>query len=145
MREVAEGLWYIHSEGIVHGDLCGVRILIAGLSTSTTSMYQENILLDSTFQCQISGFGLTRHSTVTTSSILNFAAPELFVRSDKCDQPDLDMRTVQTDVYAFGCLYYTVGVSIYSVRFTLTLTHPDIFRCRTFSGNRAKTNSPACR
>ena len=28
MRDVAEGLWYIHSKGIVHGNLCGVRILI---------------------------------------------------------------------------------------------------------------------
>ena len=28
MREVAEGVQYIHSEGIVHGDLKGVRVLI---------------------------------------------------------------------------------------------------------------------
>ena len=27
MREVAEGIAYIHSEGIVHGNLRGVRIL----------------------------------------------------------------------------------------------------------------------
>ena len=30
MREVAEGLRHIHAEGIVHGDLCGVRILNPG-------------------------------------------------------------------------------------------------------------------
>ncbi len=29
MLEVAQGLQYIHSEGIVHGDLCGVRVLIS--------------------------------------------------------------------------------------------------------------------
>ena len=28
MLEVAQGLEYIHSEGIVHSDLCGVRVLI---------------------------------------------------------------------------------------------------------------------
>ena len=28
MLEVAKGIQYIHSEGIVHGDLKGVRILI---------------------------------------------------------------------------------------------------------------------
>ena len=27
MLEVAQGLGYIHSEGIVHSDLCGVRVL----------------------------------------------------------------------------------------------------------------------
>jgi serine/threonine protein kinase len=29
MLEVAEGVEYIHSEGIVHGDLRGVRVLIS--------------------------------------------------------------------------------------------------------------------
>ncbi|SRR6266576_1743091 len=130
MREVAEGLRYTHSEGIVHGDLCGVRILNLSLSMSTTSVYQENILLDSTFHCQISGFRLARHSAATTSSMLNFAVPELLARCDKCDQSDLDTcyehhdmrerKTMQTDVYAFGCLYYAVGVPVCSVRFTLT-------------------------
>ena len=68
--------------------------------------------------------------------MLNFTAPELFVKSDKHDQSDLDTlyehddmrdrKTMQTDVYAFGCLYYAVGVSVYSMC-TLTLTRPDIF------------------
>ena len=29
MLEVAEGVKYIYSEGILHGDLCGVRVLIS--------------------------------------------------------------------------------------------------------------------
>jgi hypothetical protein len=127
-----------------------------GLSMSTTSVYQENIFLDSTFRCQISGFELARDSAPTTSSMLNFVAPELFIRSDKCDHSDLDMcyehhnmrerKTVQTDVYAFGCLYYAVRVYLLSnvLKFTLTLTRPDIFRCHAISGNRAKRNPPIC-
>ncbi|KAF8671193.1 hypothetical protein AX14_005756, partial [Amanita brunnescens Koide BX004] len=59
MLEVAEGIEYIHSKGIVHGDLRG-----------------ENILLDSELHCQISDIGLTWHSDATTLSVLNFAAPE---------------------------------------------------------------------
>ena len=96
-----------------------------GLSTSTTFVYQENILLDSTFRCQMSGFELAQHSAPSTSSMLNFVAPELFIRSDKCDHLHLDMcyehhnmrerKTMQTDVYAFGCLYYAVSI-YYSVR-----------------------------
>ncbi|KAF8695227.1 hypothetical protein AX14_001856, partial [Amanita brunnescens Koide BX004] len=46
--EVAEALQYIHSEGIVHGDLRG-----------------ENILLDPSFRSQVADFGLTRHCDIT--------------------------------------------------------------------------------
>jgi len=107
MLEVAEGVQYIHSEGIIHGDLRG-----------------ENILLDPELHCQITDFGLTRHSdataTASNSRTLNFAAPELFGVCEKCGQQDCDgcqegqegltplqgKKSVPTDVYAFGCLYY---------------------------------------
>ncbi len=72
-------------------------------------------------------FGLTRHldATVTKSNApwtLNFAAPELFGVCDQCSEPDCDgihdghepvqrRKTAQTDVYAFGCLYYAVSLS----------------------------------
>ncbi|KAF8335275.1 kinase-like domain-containing protein [Amanita rubescens] len=100
--EVAEGIQYIHSEGIVHGDLRG-----------------DNVLLDSHFHAQIADFGLTRHSeaTVTQSGALhyNFAAPELLGNwdeeedvSESDDDGQLTARTQKSDVYAFGCLYYEI-------------------------------------
>ncbi|KAF8322438.1 kinase-like domain-containing protein [Amanita rubescens] len=107
MLEVAEGFQYIHSEGIVHGDLHGA-----------------NVLLDSKFHCQITDFGSTRHfeATVTRSTTalsLNSAAPELFGMCIECGQFDCDrfhegrekqhsFKTMETDVYAFGCLYYAI-------------------------------------
>ncbi|KAF8324802.1 kinase-like domain-containing protein [Amanita rubescens] len=110
--EVAEGMQYIHSQGIVHGDLRG-----------------ENVLLDASFHSRITDFGLTRHSDVTitnsaTSLTLHFAAPELFGMCNKCGQFECDCRgtdlkdthmrrkTSQTDVYAFGCLYYEIYFGI---------------------------------
>jgi len=93
MREVAEGVAYIHSQGIVHGNLCG-----------------ETILLSSDLHCKIADFGLT-------SFHQNFTAPELFgmcatctrQECDGCNQGDMDcIRTTRTDVYAFGCLYFAV-------------------------------------
>ena len=82
------------------------------------------MLLDSEFHCQITDFGLTRHSemTVTGSSgafLINSAAPELFGMCTTCCQFDCvgshdggngqhRVKTQKTDVYAFGCLYYTV-------------------------------------
>ncbi|KAF8351818.1 kinase-like domain-containing protein [Amanita rubescens] len=107
MFEVAQAIEYIHAEGVVHGDLKG-----------------ENILLDPKFRCQMADFGLTRHldATVTKSNApwtLNFAAPELFGVCDQCSKPECDgchdghepvqrKKTAQTDVYAFGCLYYAI-------------------------------------
>ncbi|KAF8337722.1 kinase-like domain-containing protein [Amanita rubescens] len=93
MLEVAEGLQYIHSEGIIHGDLHG-----------------GNVLLDSRFHCQITDFGSTRHfeATVTRSTkalSLNFAAPELF---GLCIESSIAPKRWKPDIYAFGCLYYAI-------------------------------------
>ncbi|KAF8347159.1 kinase-like domain-containing protein [Amanita rubescens] len=113
MLEVARGLQYIHSEGIVHGDLCG-----------------ENVLLDSDFHCRIAGFGMARHfdATVSPSALLSwlfyFPAPELLGNCDKCGEPDCNgcredhetskaTTTKAIDVCAFGCLYYLIFFNTY--------------------------------
>jgi len=107
MLEVAEGVQYLHSDGIIHGDLHG-----------------GNVLLDSDLHCQITDFGLTRHSDATVAwstktFVPNFAAPELFGICAKCHQPSCSgcyeghnrqhtEKTLETDVYAFDCLYYAI-------------------------------------
>ena len=82
------------------------------------------MLLDSEFHCQITDFGSTRHCDVTvtrstTTLSFNFAAPELIGMCATCGELDCDeshndedeqhkIKTMKTDVYAFGCLYYAV-------------------------------------
>ena len=65
--------------------------------------------MDADFHVQITDFGLTRLSDATATRSgalhLNFAAPELF----DGDNDDAAIRTKESDVYAFGCLYYEVG------------------------------------
>ncbi|KAF8339478.1 kinase-like domain-containing protein, partial [Amanita rubescens] len=95
--EVAQGIEYIHSEGVIHGDLCG-----------------DNILLDDDLHVQIADFGLARLSESTGSHHrtlnYNFAAPELFecVAGDDCASDNNAEKTQKSDVYAFGCLYYEI-------------------------------------
>src|SRR6266550_507419 len=152
MLEVAEGVRYIHAEGIVHGDLKGVRNLILISLPCSCLHRQDNVLLDTNHHCQIADFGLTRHLDATftqaASSIsLNFAAPELFGTCDKCDGTGCDTcrtdrdapkgkrKTKETDDYAFGCLYYTVSsTSTYCKR--LVMTRVGIFRYLSFPRKR---------
>ncbi|KAF8351828.1 kinase-like domain-containing protein [Amanita rubescens] len=105
--EVAEGVQYLHLEGIVHGDIKG-----------------DNVLLDSQLHCKIVDFGLTRHSDATATGTLaytpHYAAPELFGKCSECSKPqcngcrgkpEVQKKTTGTDVYAFGCLYYAIFFS----------------------------------
>ncbi|KAF8334388.1 kinase-like domain-containing protein [Amanita rubescens] len=95
--EVAQGMEYIHSEGVVHGDLRG-----------------DNILLDANLHVQIADFGLTRlldaTNTQSGAKHLNFSAPELFGCLEDADDPSAiePARTQMSDVYSFGCLYYEI-------------------------------------
>ncbi|KAF8325732.1 kinase-like domain-containing protein [Amanita rubescens] len=95
--EVALGIEYIHSEGIVHGDLRG-----------------ENVLLDANLHVQIADFGLARLSDATNTRSgakhIHFAAPELFGHLEAGDDHSADdsARTQMSDIYAFGGLYYEI-------------------------------------
>ena len=64
---------------------------------NTDLFLQANILLDDFSQVRISNFGSTRSQVLRC----NFAAPELF-RSTS--------RTQDSDIYAFGCLYYEAWI-----------------------------------
>lgn len=85
---------------------------------------KENIFLDADFHCQIADIGLTQNSdaiiTLSASTFLfNYAAPELFITQSENDDDILyegqdshkGSKTVETDIYAFGCLYYAVRFS----------------------------------
>ncbi|KAF7326875.1 Kinase-like protein [Mycena venus] len=91
LSEIAQGLQYLHSQNIVHGDLRGANILIS----------------DDWSPC-LADFGLTSLSDATTAThtshrggSTHWMAPELF----DPDRFGLKFaRTPATDVYAFGCV-----------------------------------------
>ena len=134
MLEVAEAIQYLHSEGMVHGDLHGVCNSISNLPESHLIVYQGNVLLDSDFHCQITDFGLTRCSEATVAwttktFVAHYAAPELFGMCSVCNKMGCDgchpehrtTKTLETDVYAFGCLYYEVRLMRFVLVFFGTL------------------------
>ena len=89
------------------------------------------MLLDSENHCQITDFGSARHFDAivthsTTALSFSFAAPELFGACDKCGEPECGKcyedpdeqhkcKTMKTDVYAFGCLYYAVRLKLFKI------------------------------
>ena len=87
LREIAEGLSYAHSKGVLHCDL-----------------KPANILLDHSLRPRLADFGQSRMSTEQTPSLgtLFFMAPE---QADLQAAPD-----AAWDVYALGAIAYTMLV-----------------------------------
>ncbi|KAJ7202309.1 kinase-like domain-containing protein [Mycena pura] len=103
--ETAEGLRYLHSMNIVHGDLRG-----------------NNILISNNFNVCLADFGLANivspTETTATASSSNHAgstrwfAPELIhPTAFGCDR---FVRTPASDIYAFGCVCYEGGAPPFS-------------------------------
>ncbi|KAJ7147395.1 kinase-like domain-containing protein, partial [Mycena filopes] len=87
LSEIAQGLQYLHSCDIVHGDLRGA-----------------NILINEDFSACLANFGLgvfTSTHTSTRAGSLYWMAPELI---------DRIVPTSASDVYAFGCVCFEVCV-----------------------------------
>ncbi|KAJ7196145.1 kinase-like domain-containing protein, partial [Mycena rebaudengoi] len=98
LDDVAQGLKYLHSVDVVHGDLCG-----------------RNILIDADGHACLSDFGLalftdpeSSRKSLTRAGSRRWMSPELLLA------PKNDFkRTRESDVWAFGCVcceIWTEGV-----------------------------------
>ena len=94
--------------------------------------------MDDKFHPQIYDFGLARsvEATVTGPVALhhNYAAPKLFVYTDD-DTPyseNLTARTQESDIYAFGSLYYEVSNILGLLWKTAGTNCADPLRCYPF-------------
>ncbi|KAJ6456529.1 kinase-like domain-containing protein [Mycena sanguinolenta] len=86
--ETAQGLAYLHSQNIVHGDLRGGNVLINDEEHAQLADFGLAIVTDATL-------GTT---STTQRGSLRWMAPELY-------NPQLEFkRTEASDVYAFACL-----------------------------------------
>ncbi|KAK7029786.1 kinase-like domain-containing protein, partial [Favolaschia claudopus] len=89
LYEVAQGLEYLHSRDIIHGDLKGANILI-----------QEN------WTACLADFGLSGLSDASTSMSSNRGGSVYWMAPELLDPQITFIRTPATDVYAFGCVCY---------------------------------------
>ncbi|KAJ6504018.1 kinase-like domain-containing protein [Mycena vulgaris] len=96
LLETAEGLKYLHSMNIVHGDLRGNNILISDdFSVCLSDFGLANIICDT----QTAPATSTSHAGST-----RWFAPELITPTAfNCER---FVRTPASDVYAFGCVCY---------------------------------------
>ncbi|KAJ7239950.1 kinase-like domain-containing protein, partial [Mycena haematopus] len=90
LYEIAQGLQYLHSRGIVHGDLRGT-----------------NILINEDWSACLADFGLSIFSDATRSMTSNRAGSPYWMAPELLDPDRFGekfARTPATDVYAFGCV-----------------------------------------
>ena len=121
VQDIAEGIQYLHTENIIHGDLKGVKLIVLCLYHRSEGFFQVNILVDPSGRACLADFGLsavadsriahwTSHSSAgSTGGSVRWQAPEL-------NDPASDTvvhNSKESDVYAFSCVCYEVCNSMY--------------------------------
>ncbi|KAJ7041246.1 hypothetical protein C8F04DRAFT_1177432 [Mycena alexandri] len=93
LSEIAQGLQYLHSRKIVHGDLRGA-----------------NILINEDWSACLADFGLSVFANTTTSMYTSTRAGSIYWMAPELIDPDRFgyryARTPSSDVYAFGCVCF---------------------------------------
>ncbi|KAJ7871906.1 kinase-like domain-containing protein [Mycena olivaceomarginata] len=91
IREIAQGLAFLHDQHIVHGDLRG-----------------SNILVDDDGRACLTDFGLTVLSDATTSQTNNGSGSVRWMAPETLDPTRFGLtdfvRTPASDIYAFACI-----------------------------------------
>ncbi|KAG6899260.1 hypothetical protein C0993_011892, partial [Termitomyces sp. T159_Od127] len=98
IHDVALGMEYLHENGVTHGDLKSVNILVTDSERACLADFGLSYVTD------VSGFkGQPFSSNHAAGGTAGFQAPELVDPDNESSR-----RTKETDVYAFGMVCYEV-------------------------------------
>lgn len=129
MRDVGDGLKYLHEKGVIHGDLKQVRPRLRSLTcVGSHHFLQDNIMVDHNSRAVIIDFGLTM-TIHEASEIQNKAGVDRYLSTEVASA---GTKSLQTDLYAFGFLLLEVsskGLSIFPLR---------LIPCSDFSRNHCQ-------
>ncbi|KAG2739579.1 kinase-like protein [Suillus brevipes Sb2] len=97
--QVVSGLQYLHSKGVIHGDLM-----------------PSNVLINENGKAVLADFGLSRlpadHETSFSASqnsgAIRWAAPEIIPLNTKKPNEDVDKPNKTSDIHSFGCIMMQV-------------------------------------
>ncbi|CAN5961947.1 unnamed protein product, partial [Sphagnum jensenii] len=115
MLQVAEGMKYLHSKGLVHRDLKTDNILIKCDGPGSESSMLD-LVVKPLWIAKISDFGTTKvkmdstayaHQTMNIGSI-KFMAPEIYAVQGADQLPDERCHPKKADVYSFGLICFAV-------------------------------------
>jgi len=103
LSDTAEGLSYLHSSNVIHGDLKGVRGCSQPHFTLVLTYRQSNILVTAIGRAQITGFGL---ATVTKNSDYMWSALADLERTVRWTAPEIlngqGTYSKKADVFSFA-------------------------------------------
>lgn len=107
LREVAEALYWVHGQGIIHRDIKCANVLVADLPETETDVVVGEKVPSRVQLCDfgVAGFvetAVDKRRTVTGT--LHWMAPELF-------RADVEYGT-EVDIWAFGSMAYEVATGL---------------------------------
>ncbi|KAG1727622.1 kinase-like domain-containing protein [Suillus lakei] len=113
VMDVADGLKYLHSENVVHGDLHPVCPVVSMCDVALIHILQANVLVDGSGHTRLTDFGLATVAgdaelqlsvtSATRSLDPRWRAPEVIgIKSDP------EPPTFESDIYSFGGVMFFV-------------------------------------
>jgi serine/threonine protein kinase len=142
MLQIAEGMKYLHSKGLVHRDLKTENILIKcdGLGSESSML---DLVVKPHWIAKISDFGTTKvkmDSTAYANQTMNtgttmFMAPEMY-EVQRGDQPPERCHPKKADVYSFGLICFAVLIGEPTPFPVDELLKPTVFKDRVRKGKR---------
>ncbi len=142
MLQVAEGVKYLHSKGLVHRDLKTDNILIKCDGPGSESSMLD-LAVKPLWIAKISDFGTTKlkmDSTAYANQTMNtgttmFMAPEMYA-VERADQLPERCHPKKADVYSFGLICFAVLIGEPTPFPVDELLKPTVFKDRVREGKR---------